>query len=162
MIWNCLSSIVWCPISIRCLNSITHKNSSSTTSLLKQMTQDTSTIIIENIYVIMITDVYYEGEYYIMKMQSKVRYVKLNHFVDFNALLNCNCDCKTPGRFLDCRIFSDVTPWRVVYDLLCLTRDPSLDICICAVWKHDEIVSPKTELMTELGHHPRKGDPISS
>ena len=71
---------VWCPNSVRCPNSVTHKNSCLTISYSKQTTQETSAIILENIYFIMITNVSYKGDHYIMKNAVKSSVCEIEPF----------------------------------------------------------------------------------
>ena len=71
---------VWCPNSVRCPNSVTHKNSCLTIEYSKQTTQETSAIILENIYIIMITNGSYKGDYFIMKNTVKISVCEIEPF----------------------------------------------------------------------------------
>ena len=74
------SCTVWCPKSVRCPNSVTHKNSCLTIWYSKQTTQETSGIILENIYFIVITNGSYKGVYYTMKNAVKSSVCEIEPF----------------------------------------------------------------------------------
>ena len=71
---------VWCPNSAKCPNFVTQKQLSNDVIFQADDTEETSAIILENIYFIMITNGSYKGHYYIMKNAVKSSVCEIEPF----------------------------------------------------------------------------------